>query len=370
MQKPNSEHHSDFNLYVRTFLKSDQFQPQNMDFALLSSLSCLAVSGLKKKNFAALALNAFQQHAEFSQIARVCLVRRIGFSNHLEIVSAAGKHEKDTMQAGYRCFVDPNGSLFDISPDSIRTFSSAKKLVENFKSTNKIPQRSIFRIAQMNLNSGVCIGIFDNRKLQGFLFLNAETDILGQLPNQYLPIISYLSLLAHKQLLGTQADPLYTALWQHDANELQSEILCIKSLLEYFKFAMSNLNINAKNVELFFESFIDYPTLLIHGHLAYILAKYAALTQCQILSIKTKLVDEIIVFECEFKSGHELRFSCPLFRSIAAEAVYLGYKVSHINESALSISTQLDITDRKQKIGYSIEKDAIPEQKISDTECD
>ena len=341
-----------------------------MDFALLSSLSCLAVSGLKKKNFAALALNAFQQHAEFSQIARVCLVRRIGFSNHLEIVSAAGKHEKDTMQAGYRCFVDPNGSLFDISPDSIRTFSSAKKLVENFKSTNKIPQRSIFRIAQMNLNSGVCIGIFDNRKLQGFLFLNAETDILGQLPNQYLPIISYLSLLAHKQLLGTQADPLYTALWQHDANELQSEILCIKSLLEYFKFAMSNLNINAKNVELFFESFIDYPTLLIHGHLAYILAKYAALTQCQILSIKTKLVDEIIVFECEFKSGHELRFSCPLFRSIAAEAVYLGYKVSHINESALSISTQLDITDRKQKIGYSIEKDAIPEQKISDTECD
>ncbi|MDA9951696.1 hypothetical protein N9D31_03870 [Oligoflexaceae bacterium] len=147
------------------------------DNTVLRSLVMLARDARSRK------FNAYEKLAElicrdnfFPEAKRISYVRRLGLSNQLRTeASWNADGYGNSMEQGYTCFTDPEGSLFSLGRYQIRTFDSAESVVGNFAADNQRPQRSIHRISRMGMVSGICMPIFaPSSRVLGFFFINSD----------------------------------------------------------------------------------------------------------------------------------------------------------------------------------------------------
>jgi len=120
-------------------------------------------------------LDMCARHSVLQQVQRIGLVRRLGNANQLRVIASNNASgEPNSMPSDYSCFVNATGSLFDLKPMSVRYFADAAEVVASFAARNHPPQRSIARVAQMKLGSGLCSGVFASERLVGLVFLNGR----------------------------------------------------------------------------------------------------------------------------------------------------------------------------------------------------
>jgi hypothetical protein len=141
--------------------------------ALLSRRAAMQSSG------AGLAMglrDLLQAAPGFHQVDRVCLAKCVGNSNQLEIVDAWMPHGMNPgrLVPGYRCVVDPEGSLMRLKPEQVRIFCAADEVVASFKAQGRPVQRSIGLIQKTGLSAGLCLPLFSAGQRLGFLFLNSR----------------------------------------------------------------------------------------------------------------------------------------------------------------------------------------------------
>ena len=114
-------------------------------------------------------------HSVLRRVTRLSMVRKLGKSNRLQVISSANTSDgPNLMPIDYCCFVDASGSLFHIKPMSLRYFTDAGQVVASYASRHRPAQRSISRVAAMQLGGGLCKGVFSNDQLVGFIFLNGH----------------------------------------------------------------------------------------------------------------------------------------------------------------------------------------------------
>ena len=156
-------------------------------------------------HFANRALASLRAHSRYHNFTRLSVVRKLGAANQLKVISVATDNQDSvsTMDTGYACFVDPNGSLSKLERGTVRIYKEAQSVVESYKEDGKPPQRSIERIANMGIKSGLCFPLKRGQHTTGYLFLNAK-DLVYLLDDRDYAIFSYL-VVAASAFLNEQA---------------------------------------------------------------------------------------------------------------------------------------------------------------------
>ena len=170
--------HSEKIMYIQSMIRATSTNFSDDDSKTLSKLSRIALT-LNQTGPIAIAsnlLDILNGHSFFKDIDRVCLVEIVGANNHLRTISSANSIHvtSNIMPLGYRCYVAPQGSLLHLKEGSLRTYSDAIDIIENYKNEGRPPQRSIRLIHEMGLRSGICISQQQNGKQLGFLLLNSR----------------------------------------------------------------------------------------------------------------------------------------------------------------------------------------------------
>ena len=227
----------------------------------------------ESEDFSREALALLGSHSVFKSVQRVCIARRLGMSNQIRVVSAAtGRNYTNTMSVGYSCFVSKGSSLFSIGRDTLRAYRDAATVVKSFVDQNRPPQRSIFRIAANDFAGGLCMGLFLGEQQVGFFFLNFDRPVLDALRASDYMLLSMLSrtafnYLASRGLLSTS----YMELAKGAEVNFLGCALSPDRLKACIEASLNKLRVLAINLEV---SGFSAPTLISHGNLAQIIARY------------------------------------------------------------------------------------------------
>ena len=168
--------HKDSPILYRSLLRNRKVEFTSESAWLISSVLALPLtSDPERESIAKTFLTILDGHDVLKNIKRVSLDFRAGLSNRLVCLSSANRSLiPNNLESGYSCFTASNGSLFELKPGFVRYFADASQVLERYKQQNLPPQRSISRVADMNIGAGVCSGVFDGSRLVGFIFLNGD----------------------------------------------------------------------------------------------------------------------------------------------------------------------------------------------------
>ena len=197
--------HNDSPVTYRTIMRQNQIDLSKEDSWVLTSLLALPFTyDRRRDSLAHEILKIFAGHSILKKITRTAIVRRLGESNRLVVISSENSNGvENTMPEGYSCFVNEKGSLFHLQPGTIRYFEHAQRVVEHFKAHNRPPQRSIARISLANHGAGLCSGIYDVGRLVGFLFFNGPVS-KEELDHEELSILLYQANTAVARVLSEE----------------------------------------------------------------------------------------------------------------------------------------------------------------------
>ena len=227
----------------------------------------------EKEDFASETLAVLGSHSVFEAVKRVCIARRLGVSNQIQVVSSAtGANYANTMNVGYSCFVSKGSSLFSIGRNTLRAYRDAATVVKSFVDHNKPPQRSIFRIAANDFAGGLCMGLYLGEQQVGFFFLNFDRPVLDALRASDFMLLSLLSrtafnYLASRGLLSTS----YTDLAKGAEDDFLGCALSPDRLRAGIEVSLNKLRVPKIDLDV---SGYSAPTLLSHGNLAQLIARY------------------------------------------------------------------------------------------------
>lgn len=147
-------------------------------------------------------MNVLRNHRYFRFVDRLCMAGLVHGSNQLTVVDSCVSQrlrtirDENPMPRGYSCFVNPQGSLFQMRPGVLRVFDDTNRVIESYVRQGKPPQRSIAHIADTGLKSGLCLAIGRAERVQGFLFMNSlESDYFKDINSRFAPLLSLFSLL-------------------------------------------------------------------------------------------------------------------------------------------------------------------------------
>lgn len=324
-------------LQFRSLTRGTRLTNDTETSSVINALLGMCFKGsLDERPFSQKTLDLVQTLKRFSDMRRVCLVRRLGASNQLQIVCASDSNTSliNKMPNGYSCFVNPNGSLFLIQPGTIRLYQSASQVVESFARQNKPPQRSIFRIAQMGLLVGYCLPLFDKTSLRGFLFLNRDGgDSFGNEDADY-SLFSCLSHLALTELLQYgDLSQSYSAAAAAQQFSLQGEPAETKKISQVIQSCLAMMgdfqNRFAQTTFLPAEAGIE-KTLISHANIGFVAARIldlAGINSVSQIGIKRSASTQLkIHFSCQPEVLTENRNV--LFDDLLKDAQLLGLSLA------------------------------------------
>ncbi len=193
--------HRDLDIYLSARLDSlDRcLEEETWIVSQLASLAEDLACGMQSQRPANRVMGVLRSHKFFHQVDRVCLAGRVPATNQLMVVDSAfsDRCETNLLKPGYACFVNPDGSLFNMRPGTMRIFDDSARVLDSFAASGKPAQRSIALIGDMGLRSGLCLAIGREGELQGFLFLNScQPELFRDITLRFAPLISLLGLVA------------------------------------------------------------------------------------------------------------------------------------------------------------------------------
>ena len=203
--------HTDKNIYKINFIKSLKYRFDDADSWLASQITNLSTEFVKQEHmstFAEKLAGLLRGHPRFGKIDRVCLAQSLAPVNALLVVSShcSLRVEHNLMSEGYRCFVDPQGSLFQLKPGQMRVYGSTDKILATYNAQRRPVQRSMRLIHEMGFKSGMCLPIFFLGNIRGFLFLNSlEEQFFDGFESEGYALFSLMKMLA-KVCLAVHTD--------------------------------------------------------------------------------------------------------------------------------------------------------------------
>ena len=193
------------NIHFANFLKSAKYNFTLEDSNLIGKLTSLGQNTKHtfEEAFSEKVLDILQPHQFYSKVQRVCIAKIIYPTNELMAISSANFGlSKNLISNNYRCFVNPEGSLFRLDPNTFRIFDDVDEIIASFTEKGVPPQRSIRYVYEMGFKSGLCISLFSGETLGGFLFLNTERSAyFDNLKDEDYGILSILQLVISKLLI-------------------------------------------------------------------------------------------------------------------------------------------------------------------------
>lgn len=201
--------HQDFPVYQITALRTPRSDPGHAGLWQGVALLTQHAAQTEQRRFATLGRDLLLSQGGFSTIDRVCLARQIAGSNQLEVIDAfsTARVGNSRMVPGYRCIVDPQGSLMRLAPGQLRTFQDAATVVQSYARSERPVQRSIGLIAGMGLHSGLCLPVWSSGRRLGFLFVNTvELGAFDNISDTQCGLLTLLLQSATSELAGLHGD--------------------------------------------------------------------------------------------------------------------------------------------------------------------
>lgn len=168
---------NDLNIYAFNALKSSKLNLDE-DYSFLSSLLIglehqIDTGHLSSSDYATALLKAINNTDAFFTLDRVCLVYAEPLSSRLSVVTSAQSESmaENNMASGYSCYVSEESSLFSIKKSAARIYNNIDDILKTYSGTK--PQRSIKRLANMGVKSGITIPLGQFGFFSGILFLNS-----------------------------------------------------------------------------------------------------------------------------------------------------------------------------------------------------
>ena len=352
--------HQDSPIGYRMLMRTNKIDFSKEDSWVISSLLSLSVStGSRRESIAESIIDIFSGHSVLKAVTRFSLVRRLGCSNRLMVLSSANKGSfTNSMQEGYSCFVSGNGSLFRLKSGVARFFKSANEVVERYELQGQPPQRSIGRIAKMGLASGITTGIFDNNQLVGFVFLNGdltrddfEQEALGLL------LINLYQILGFKfaeYRLSRVYYSLYNA-WPaaYMGGRLNTMKMSDTIRQHFLTISGRELEVTAKILEK------KSLCLVSHGDIAQIIARAAGvLENATLVNLEISLNDHQLLFDIltsEISPGPLTVLETLRMDEVIRDAYSLGFELNVKNNVSFCLSVSADYASKDGSIEYSVE---------------
>jgi hypothetical protein len=203
--------HTDKNIYKINFIKSLKYRFDDSDSWLASQITNLSTEFVEQSDipkFAEKLAALLRGHPRFGKIDRVCLAQSLAPVNELLVVSSYCSLQvpQNLIPVGYRCFVDPQGSLFQLKPGQMRVYGNSDKIIATYNAQRRPVQRSMRLINAMGFKSGVCLPIFFLGNIRGFLFLNSlEEQFFDGFESEGYALFSMMKMLA-KACLAVHTD--------------------------------------------------------------------------------------------------------------------------------------------------------------------
>ncbi len=335
-------------LHFRSFFLSRNHISEDLAWSYVA-LSQLAMVH-QRQNFAEQALEILRNQCQMDEIDRVCLVRRVGLSSQFVALSSATSDTQNPMPAGYSCFVDLSGSIFNIPRGSIRTID-VNKIIDNYKRQNRPPQKSMQRLHQFGYQSGAMIPIHNRGRQVGLLFLNSKTTKLHDSRKNWYPLLAMLTLYASVLL---QEGPLlnedYFYLVSENIDILgigPFSITKLQSSYDWFTAHLQGLRVR-------FEVTEDIPpTILAHGHVAYLLASVYSNQKDWTPTVKIFPKNDCVYFDCQLPIGFSENKQAHLAKIWKDKALALGMNTL-LNDWILCFTLPME-HQSYQDICYSVE---------------
>ncbi len=274
----------------RSLFRSPRTVLSEADQGLIASLPQLALR-VQPIDFASALLDLLRVHPDFRNVARVCLVRRLGMANQIAVISSCNldKQPANSMVPGYSCFIGEKGSLFSLSPGTSRSYRSAATIVSDFQARGLPPQRSIQLIADMQFASGLVLPSFDHQeRFIGALFFNSFDDQIFQ-RDADCTILAAIESYARSHILQQHTE------WLHAYESLplqwSAQSFSAKGLTE-------NLHAIDPQLSLRIENQVS-PFLISHGNLAALIHQILRHANSDSLRLKTDVAGASVVLVLE-----------------------------------------------------------------------
>ena len=344
------------NIYAYNILKASKVNFDETHSYLFSSLLNLENrsenNDLPLVNIAEELLKIIRNTDAFRDIDRVCITLTNSNSHKLSILSSANstKLSDSDLVPGYSCFVQKNSSIFKTKNSSIRVYGDIDEIVSLYD--NNPVQRSLWKLKEMGVKSGITIPLRLSDMISGFLFLNSAN--IGEF--DYLRPVDYTVLCTLRLIvtgcivqnlkvrtgLGSRAEKYLLSLSQKTNMFVSSEFE--NSLKEAIKVRFF------KDIELEIDNTVGSEFYLSNSQVIYTLLMYLE----NLLTIPNKIK---VVFEQIKEENKELlvcRFKdIPIDYSLEDINVLNFYSFVDISLDESDFVMKLNF-DKASEVGYSI----------------
>ena len=151
-------------------------QDAHKDFtAALALLADVRARSDNLDHFAEEALSSLRQIPELAGVDRLCLAQMSPAVPMLSVLSSANTQDLGLNQVpgGVHCFVSASGSLVSVREGRLRIYDDIQGVMASFAAQGCPPQRTIRRVSEMGLQSGLCLPL-QSHGSRGLLFLNSR----------------------------------------------------------------------------------------------------------------------------------------------------------------------------------------------------
>ncbi|MCB1143051.1 MAG: hypothetical protein KDK54_12465 [Leptospiraceae bacterium] len=304
----------DIPLFYKNFIQSNNFAFKKEYSAMLSKLYSINHSkspSSTTKSFAEELYKIFQVHPFYKKLNRICLTQLNFPQNELLILSQWSDTiaDKNLMMEGYRCYVNPEGSLFKLSSFNIRIYNSAEKILNSFREKNLPPQRSLRYLAEMGIRSGICIPLTDGNSqlIMGFLFLNSfEENYFTNLTDEDYAFFSILQSISEYYIFQNNPKQQYfSPELKKLAGKEKSEFFNLDHFTSYIQSIRSEYNNDLP--EIILDLKFKLPFLYIPNKIIYLLSLALLYLKDSKSTVKISIYEaqENIVFSLEHDLNYE-----------------------------------------------------------------
>ncbi|MCB9063011.1 MAG: hypothetical protein H6622_15925 [Halobacteriovoraceae bacterium] len=256
-------------VYYYNLLKSHEIEfNKNYSYLItriLNVQSMYTIGNLELENVSKEILDAFNKNESFVGIDRICLCISDDFSKKLSVISSANslKLTENKMMARYQCYVAHESSLYNLSQGDFRSYSDIDQILKTYDENSKPSQKSLIRLKEMGVKSGLTLRFKIDESHSGFIFLNSShTQVFNVLDDEFFSMLyllkSVVMLIILESIYKNEKYLNITDFFVNDRLLTRSKVnfdIIMNAIQEYYNFHYSetkikgigSLNISALN---------------------------------------------------------------------------------------------------------------------------
>jgi hypothetical protein len=294
-------------------------------------------------------MNYCQKSSVLKVVHRIAVVRRLGVTNQLRLECSIKDEtvSEELMKKNYTCYVRKDSSIFKLTPGIVRVYHDVEMVKKSFHNEHSPIQRSIQKIGEMGLVSGLCVPLFVYGNIVGFAFANS------MIPNAFDLSYSQKQLAHALQILGiallNSAGSLsFQYLAAADSNEFANAAAPLSPTLLATSLKAYRQNWDFREVTV--RGGCQAKILHNQGTMLYVIALLTrSIGETPKIEIMPCIGEEVVIKL--YFSAQNILFKT-IFDAIKLESSFLGVEIRRIN-STYFLSQQIDYW-KDESVTYSV----------------